>query len=141
MTRVAAAARVPGTVEAVRELWYDLRRWPAFVDGFAAVRRQDPDWPVRGELVWDSTPHGRGRVIERADGTFEDVQLSGTQSVRFEPDGDGVHVRLEMDYRLKERSLITPVVDKLFVRRAMRDALTRTVRRFAAECAAEADLR
>jgi hypothetical protein len=91
--------------------------------------------------VWDSTPHGRGRVIERADATFEDARLEGTQALTFEPEGDGVRVRLALDYRIKERTVITPVLDRLFVRRAVRDALARTVRRFAAEARLEADLR
>jgi hypothetical protein len=138
---VAASATVPGTVEDARALWFDLKRWPAFVDGFATVVRVDPEWPVRGELVWDSTPHGRGRVIERADGTFEDARLEGTQRLTFEPEGDGVRVRLAFDYRIKERTVITPVLDRLFVRRAVRDALVRTVQRFAAEARLEDDLR
>ena len=141
MTKVSAAAAAPGTAEQVRELWFDTSRWPAFVDGFSHVVRADEGWPDRGEIVWDSTPHGRGRVVERPDGTFEDAQLRGTQSVRFEPLDGGVRVTLEMAYAIKERTVVTPFVDFFFVRRAMRDALTRTVRRFAAECRMDADLR
>ena len=141
MTRVDAAATVPGTVEQVRALWFDLDRWPAIVDGFAAVVRMDEGWPQRGELVWDSTPHGRGRVIERADGTFEDERLSGTQTLAFEPTGRGVVVRLAQDYRIKERTALTPLLDLFFIRRAVRDSLVRTVRRFAAEARMEDDLR
>jgi len=141
VSRVAASARAPGTVEQVRALWFDLSRWPAFVDGFARVVRVDDGWPVRGELVWDSTPHGRGRVIERADGTFEDERLEGTQSLTIEPDADGVVVRLALEYRIKERTPITPLLDRFFVRRAVRDAAARTVQRFAAEARMEEDLR
>jgi hypothetical protein len=141
VSRVRAAARVPGTVEDVRALWFDLSRWPSFVDGFATVVRVDPEWPGAGELVWDSTPHGRGRVIERADGSFEDARLEGVQTLAFEPDVDGVVVRLAFDYRIKDRTPVTPLLDLLFVRRAVRDALARTVKRFAAEARLEDDLR
>lgn len=143
MSRVSAAARVPGTVDEVRALWFDLGRWPSFVDGFATVVRVDPGWPATGELVWDSTPHGRGRVIERPDGSFEDVRLAGTQALTFEPDAEGatVAVRLALDYRIKERTPITPLLDVFFVRRAVGDAVSRTVQRFAAECRLDADLR
>ena len=142
MSRVAAAARVPGPVDAVRALWVDLSRWPAFIDGFATVVRVDGGWPAAGEIVWDSTPHGRGRVIERADGTFEDARLAGVQSLAFEPADDGtVTVRLAFDYRIKERTPLTPLLDLFFVRRSIRDALTRTVQRFAAEAQLEDDLR
>jgi hypothetical protein len=141
VTHVRAAAHVPGTVDEVRALWFDLSRWPSFVDGFGSVVRADPGWPATGEVVWDSTPHGRGRVIERRDGTFEDGRLTGRQTVRFEPSGDGVAVAVELDYRLKERTPLTPLLDRFFVRRAVRDALVRTVRRFAAEARLDADLR
>ena len=143
MTKVSAAAAVPGTPEQVRALWFDTTRWPAIVDGFAHVVRMDPGWPERGEIVWDSTPHGRGRVIERPDGSFEDVRLAGTQALTFEPDAEGatVAVTLALDYRIKERTPITPLLDVFFVRRAVRDAVSRTVQRFAAECRLDADLR
>jgi hypothetical protein len=132
---------VPGSVEQARALWFDLARWPAFIDGFAAVVRVDPGWPEQGEIVWDSTPHGRGRVVERPDGSFEDARLEGVQSVTFETAADGSVVRLVLDYRIKQRTPLTPLLDLFFVRRAVRDALTRTVARFAAEARVEDDLR
>jgi hypothetical protein len=143
VSRVSAAARVPGALEQVRALWYDLGRWPSFIDGFGSLVAVGPDWPETGAIVWDSTPHGRGRVVENPDGTFEDAQLTGTQTIAFEPEAGGatVVVRLAFDYRIKERTPVTPLLDLFFVRRAVRDALTRTVNRFAAECRLDDDVR
>ncbi|MDQ3408652.1 MAG: hypothetical protein M3469_01535, partial [Actinomycetota bacterium] len=50
-------------------------------------------------------------------------------------DGFGHIVALE--YEIKERTALTPVVDRLFVRRAMNDSLRRTLTRFANERKAE----
>jgi len=130
------------TVFAMEELWYDLARWPAFVDGFATVARQDAGWPREGTLIWDSHPGGRGRVVERVtrfeprtgqDAEVEDPKLTGTQRIRFAPGG----AALELDYRLKDRN---PLLDVLFVRRAIRDSLQRTLNRFRIEVETDADL-
>ncbi len=140
MSRVTVSTRVPGgTVEAARELWFDVRRWPSFVDGFGHVVRQDPAWPAGGTLVWQSTPHGRGRVIEHAGGRVEDERLIGRQEVDFAPAADGVEVTVRFDYELRNRTPVTPLVDRLFIRRAVRDALGRTLRRYAIELAAETE--
>ena len=138
MSRVTVSTHVPGgTVAAARELWFDVRRWPSFVDGFGHVVRQDPEWPAAGTLVWQSTPHGRGRVLEHAGGLVEDERLSGRQEVEFAPAADGVEVTVRFDYELRDRTPVTPVVDRLFIRRAVRDALGRTLRRYAIELEAE----
>jgi hypothetical protein len=42
-------------------------------------------------------------------------------------------VTLAMEYRIEEANALTPFADLLFVRRALRDALQRTVVRFARE--------
>lgn len=137
MGRVSASVTAPGTPAEAEALWYDLNRWPAFVDGFATVVERGGEWPDAGRLVWRSTPHGRGtvheRVLERGSAEFHDDKLAGTQRVRFEPYGEHTRVTLEMEYRFHEPNPLTPVVDLLFVRRAMRDALQRTVVRFARE--------
>src|SRR5919199_1915881 len=39
-------------------------RAPAFVDGFSRLVRVDPGWPAEGSVEWESTPGGRGRVVE-----------------------------------------------------------------------------
>lgn len=149
MTRVAAGMVVPLGADAARALWLDTSRWPAFVDGFSHVVRADPEWPEAGALTWQSKPHGRGRVIERVlenrsdavVGEVEDERLAGTQTVAFEPRGDSAAaVSVALEYRLKERTPLTPLLDLLFIRRAMRDALTRTVQRYAREAASDAKL-
>ena len=137
MGRVFASVVAPGSVADAEALWYDLNRWPAFVDGFAAVVERDLQWPEAGKLVWRSTPHGRGTVHERVTelgvSEFHDDRLAGTQRVSFEPQGEHTRVMLEMEYRIHEPNALTPIVDLLFVRRAIRDALRRTVVRFARE--------
>lgn len=149
MGRASASVVVAGPAREAEALWYDVGRWPAFVDGFASVARRDEDWPERGRIVWDSTPAGRGRVIEtvtafRTGGgqtaEVEDERLTGTQTVAFEVAGDHTRVTLSLDYRLKQRNPLTPLVDLLFVRRALNDALRRTVVRFARERQADVEL-
>jgi hypothetical protein len=64
----------------------------------------------------------------------EDERLHGTQTVAFEPEGEQVRVSLTLEYRLKSAN---PIVDLLFIRRALRDSLQRTVNRFGHERHAE----
>ena len=66
MGRASATITIPGVRIADAEaLWYDLTRWPSFVEGFKHVVRVEGDWPAAGSvLVWDSVPDGRGRVTE-----------------------------------------------------------------------------
>ena len=94
-------------------------------------------------------PDGRGRVNERVidqrpgEGqtlAVEDPRIQGTQEVRFLPVEDGTEVRLELVYDLKQRNPLTPVIDLLFIRRAMRDSLRRTLTRFGRELAADREL-
>jgi hypothetical protein len=134
---------VPGLASTAEALWYDRRRWPAFVDGLKAVHSVEGDWPHAGSrVIWDSHPGGRGRVLEevlayepRAGQTlaFEDEKSRGTQRVTFTPHERGVIVALELDYTLKEARPGMWVVDLLFVRRPQRESLERTLRRFATE--------
>jgi uncharacterized membrane protein len=129
MPRVEAVVAVPGPEEAVLELWYDPRRWPAFVDGLKAVERVEPEWPASGRVEWESTPHGPGRTRETALGAgavrVEDPRMTATRTVRFADD----RLQVTLEYELKGAN---PVV-RFFVRRALRDSLQRTLRRFAAE--------
>ncbi|HSD81316.1 MAG TPA: hypothetical protein VLB47_11660, partial [Solirubrobacteraceae bacterium] len=61
-----ATVDVPVRASAAEALWYDTRRWPAFVDGLKHVASVEGDWPGAGaRVVWDSHPGGRGRVVER----------------------------------------------------------------------------
>ena len=57
----------------------------------------------------------------------EDERLRGTQTVAFEPDGEDTRITLSLDYELKRAHALTPLVDWLFVRRAINDSLRRTL--------------
>jgi len=147
MGRAKASISVPGRAADAEALWYDPHRWQAWIDGFGHVVSLSEGWPRRGaELVWESPPGGRGRVTERVVAyemrtgqtlEVEDATLTGTQKVAFEPGPEAVEITLSLEYRIKDRTALTPVVDLLFVRRAMTDALRRTVTRFANERKAE----
>jgi len=147
MRRVQASVTVPGRAQEAEALWLDRSRWAAWIDGFAHVERIDPEWPAPGSrLRWTSGPRGRGLVEERVlahepgrrlELAVEDEQLQGTQRTTFHPGTDEVRVTLELEYELKERRL--PLVDLFFVRRALQDALRRTLVRFAHERRAELD--
>ena len=135
---------------AARELWTDPRRWASFVEGFARVREASGDWPGEGaKLVWESIPAGRGRVTERvleadersfATEVFDD-SLHGTQRASFDPDEHGTRVVVELDYELTKYGPMRWVADVIFIRRALRDSLRRTLARFAVEAEDEAGLR
>jgi hypothetical protein len=142
--RVSVTTTVPGRVVEAEELWYDPHRWAAWIDGFGHVAKLEGEWPqVGARLLWDSRPKGRGRVLERVVAyepragqslEVEDERLTGLQTVAFEPAGDEVRVNLTLEYSLKEGN---KVVDLLFVRRAVRDSLNRTLTRFSHERRAE----
>ena len=150
MGRVRAAVRVPGLASEAEALWYEPQRWPAWVDGFGHVVKLEGAWPATGSrAVWDSKPGGRGRVVERVSAyearagqtlAVEDEQLQGTQTVTFEPGEDGVEVALELEYELKHSNVLTPLTDVLFIRRALRDSLRRSVTRFAHELRGDREL-
>ncbi len=147
MGRVRVAVEVDKPASAAEALWYDPRRWASFVDGFGHVHRISDEWPSAGaEVVWDSRPGGRGRVLEKVESyeprvgqtlSVEDEKIRGTQRVTFEPRLGACTVRVELDYEIKQRRGFTPLVDLLFVRRPMGDSLRRTLQRFAFELAAE----
>jgi hypothetical protein len=150
MGKARASVQLPGFRASEAEaLWYDTRRWPTFVDGFAHVVSVEGDWPAApSTLVWQSTPAGRGRVIERVDeyeprlgqtAQVDDPKMTATQRVAFTPKDDGVEVSLSMEYALKEGGPLKPFTDFFFIRRAIGDALRRTVTRFARELRADAE--
>jgi hypothetical protein len=147
MGRASASITVPGRAADAEALWYDHHRWQSWVDGFGHIVSLSGDWPDRGaELVWESPPGGRGLVTERVVHyemrtgqtlEVEDATLTGRQTVTFEPGPESVEITLSLEYRIKDRTLLTPIVDLLFVRRAMNEALRRTVTRFSNERKAE----
>jgi hypothetical protein len=143
MGRARAALELSGTAEQVEALWADPARWGAFVDGFERIVELDPAWPAPGaRLVWASHPGGRGRVVEkvlRHEPGLEllieqdDDTLNGVQRLAFAPLEDParprVGVALELEYRLLRRGPFMLLADPLFVRRALRDSLRRTLER------------
>ena len=147
MSRAGASTVVPGRAAAAEALWYDRHRWAAWVDGFGHVTRLDGEWPqVGSRMVWASPPKGRGLVQEvvvayepRTGQTVEveDERLRGRQTVSFEPAGDEVRVTLTLEYELKRRNVLTPLIDRLFIRRELTDSLRRTLERFGHERRAE----
>ena len=148
MKRVSASVVVPGRPEEAEALWVDPTRWASWIDGFGHVQAIDDAWPEPGSrLRWASLPRGRGLVAERVTGRqparsltleVEDEKLHGVQTVTFGPGEHEVRVTLTLEYELKDRT--SPVVDRFFVRRALRDSLARTTRRFGHERRAELDL-
>ncbi len=65
-----------------------------------------------------------------------DDQLTGTQTVSLRPLEEGCEIKLVLDYRLKAGPLMA-VVDLLFVRRAVRASLRRTLAGFARELSSQ----
>ena len=139
---------VAGTVGEVERRWYDTGRWPSWVDGLEQVVDVSGPWPQAGaEVTWQSGPAGRGRVVERVvereplkgqTSEVSDPSISGRQSVAFAAVGADVEVTLTLSYQLERRSPMTPVVDLLFIRRAMMSSLQTTLDRFAHERARNA---
>ena len=151
MPRTARAEAVVSLApEAALELWTDVRRWPTFVEGFAHAVEVSEDWPAEGsKLVWNSIPGGRGRVTEKVVSSspggfvtqvFEEA-LTGEQVVRVSEDAEGTLVELSLDYELSRYGPLRALADVLFIRRALRDSLRRTLRRFAVEAGEEHSLR
>lgn len=151
MPTVRATGAVALQPDEAAELWRDPRRWPAFVEGFQRIEDLGAAWPEPGaKLVWDSGAGGRGRVTEKvaesgparfATKVYED-RLLGTQTAAFVPNaGGGADMELTLEYALTGENPLSPLVDLLFIRRALRDALRRTVTRFAVEAEEETRLR
>jgi Polyketide cyclase / dehydrase and lipid transport len=140
LSTVRVTDSLDGSVHEAETCWYDLARWPEWVDGLARVVAVDGDWPRPGaRVIWESGPAGRGRVTERVTEyeplarhtvDVEDDSIRGTQRVEFEPAANGVRIQLTLSYSIKRRSPLTPLVDLLFVRRPMATSLTKTLERF-----------
>jgi Polyketide cyclase / dehydrase and lipid transport len=146
MASVRVRTVLPGSVHEAEGCWYDTSRWPEWVDSLARIVSVEGDWPRTGaSVVWDSTPAGRGRVREHVIAyealggqtlAVQDETLEGRQRVSFEPAQGGVQVQLSLAYSIRRRSPLTPLVDRLFVRRAVALSLTKTLERFGAVLAA-----
>ena len=150
MRTAGAGTDVPLAPAAALALWADVSRWPSFVEGFARLVENDPGWPAPdARLVWESVPAGRGRVTEKvvessedriATMVFED-RLAGRQQFRVAPAPGGAAVELSLEYTLTKYGPLGVVADALFIRRAIRDSLRRTLFRFGVEAEEEAGLR
>lgn len=149
MRRASALGTLPLAPQEAVRLWTDVDRWPSFVEGFARrVELREP-WPEPGgRIVWESSPSGRGRVTETvtehepdrfSTQVYEDA-LAGTQTLRVVPASDGSEVELSLEYELAKYGPLRGVADWLFIRRALRDALRRTLARFRIEAEEEARL-
>jgi hypothetical protein len=146
----SAAAEVPLTPEAALRLWTDVSRWPSFVEGFARVVELDDGWPAEGSrAIWESVPAGRGRVTEKvaenapgrfATLVFED-RLAGRQEFRAIESEAGARVELSLEYTLTKYGPLGALADVIFIRRALRDSLRRTIARFGVEADDELGLR
>jgi hypothetical protein len=142
MRTVRAAQTFEAAPADAARRWYDTSRWPSWVEGLDRVVSVGGNWPEIGASVtWDSGPAGRGRVTERVvarEGphgqtvAVEDDSIRGRQTVTFTASPPGVVVALSLEYELKRRSIVTPVIDALFIRRAMTASLQLTVSRFGA---------
>ena len=149
MSTVRAHVEIPGRrIAEVEALWYDRTRWPAFIDGLKHVHSAEGGHPAVGaQIVWDSFPGGRGRVLERVvayeprtgqELAVEDAAIRGRQRVRFAALGPStVGVELELEYALKQTNAFTPITDALFIRRAQRESLQRTLLRLRRELASD----
>jgi Polyketide cyclase / dehydrase and lipid transport len=144
--RTARASQTfAGTVAEAEQCWYDTSHWNLWVDGLDRVLEVEGEWPSAGATVtWESGPAGRGRVVERVIAyeplrgqalEVQDSSIRGRQSVTFTPAAPGVEVALTLEYELLRRSIVTPIVDLLFIKRAMAASLGTTVSRFGAELA------
>ena len=150
MRTARAAAQVVLTPGAALALWADLSRWPSFVEGFSRLVESDSGWPAPdSRVIWESVPAGRGRVTEKvvewqddrlSTMVFEE-RLAGRQTFRVAPSTPGAAVELSLEYALTRYGALGPVADALFIRRAIRDSLRRTLFRFAVEAEEEAGLR
>lgn len=150
MRRASARSLLPLPPADVLRLWSDVDRWPSFVEGHARRLELTDAWPEPGgRVVWESTPDGRGRVTEvvkenepdRFSTQVFEKALTGVQALRALPADDGSEVELSLEYELTRYGPLRGVADALFIRRALRDSLRRTLYRFSIEAEEEADLR
>jgi polyketide cyclase/dehydrase/lipid transport protein len=147
--RASARGPLPLPPADALRLWSDVERWPSFVEGFARRLEVSEDWPEPGSrAVWESTPDGRGRVTEvvreHEPGRFStqvyEAALVGTQTFRALPANGGSEVELALEYQLSRYGPLRGIADALFIRRALRDSLRRTLFRFGVEAEEEARL-
>jgi hypothetical protein len=141
---VSVTQRVAASLHIVEAAWYDTGRWPQWVVGLERVLEVQDGWPDRlgATVTWCSNPAGRGtvheKVLDHTAGAGQRVAVSddliqGEQSVAFAPIGPAsVEVSLTLTFMRRRGGLFTAIVDVMFSRRAVTDALAHTLERFAA---------
>jgi len=148
--RASARAALPLAPPDALRLWADVERWPSFVEGFARRLQLTENWPEPGSrIVWESTPDGRGRVTEavtenepdRFSTQVYEAALVGTQTFRTLPADGGSEVELSLEYELSRYGPLRGIADAIFIRRALRDSLRRTLYRFGLEAEEDAGVR
>jgi hypothetical protein len=140
MRTVRVARTFAASIAEAEAHWYDTGRWTDWVDGLERVVAVEDGWPGVGATVsWQSGPAGRGSVTERVlvheplQGQAVEVRddaIRGEQTIAFTPEPPGVRVELSLAYEFRRRSPVTPVIDMLFIRRAMTISLEQTLSRF-----------
>jgi hypothetical protein len=147
VTSVVCSVDLLATAAEAERLWCEVDRWSSFVEGFGSLVSSEGRWPDPGSIViWDSTPHGRGRVRERViehqtglvlASEISEQRLSGTRWVRFSDLTDeecpGVRIEVQLDYRLSGSRWLRLPVDWLFVRPALRASIARELEEVAAQ--------
>ncbi|MBA2764169.1 MAG: SRPBCC family protein [Thermoleophilaceae bacterium] len=143
--RTEATRVVESSMHEALSLWHDTDHWPGFIDSFQSLVERSPDWPEpNSSVVWDSIRGGRGRVTERVLANeldrftteVADSEIDAEQSFMAEPatGGErGVLLRLTLDYEIRDASRFQELMNSLFISRAVRDSLRRTLDRFAIE--------
>ena len=139
MAKVEASVEIPAALAEVWDLYFDRDRWPAWVDGFAAVVSANGYPEPGGELVWRSTAAGRGQVRERVLDHeprslhrigYEDPESRGRLATEFAivPGGERLtSVTQRLEYEIKGGGILSPVTDLLFIRSQMRRSLERSL--------------
>jgi hypothetical protein len=141
------------TRASLREAWdyyFEPAGWPAWVDGFHAVESASGYPDEGGTLTWRSTPAGRGTVTERVLDheprklhriEFSDPESRGELTTRFQLEGEGTRVSLELSYELVARGFFSWLAERFFVRGQVAKSLRRTLQRYRLEVEELADMR
>lgn len=149
MAFLAESILIDATLAETFDYYFEPRGWPAWVDGFGSVARIESYPDEGGELVWKSTPAGRGTVTERVLAheprrrhkiEFADPESRGELLTRFELVGAATRVTLELDYRLARGGPLAWITERVFVRSQVRKSLQRSLLRFKLEAEEVAQL-
>ena len=142
MSELTDSIHIDAPLARTWDYYFEPRGWAAWVDGFGSVESADRYPDAGGTLTWVSTPAGRGRVTERVLEheprtahriSFADPESSGELTTRFEVDGEGTRVTLELSYRLEQGGFFSWISDRFFVRGQLAGSLRRTLQRLRLE--------